>query len=1121
MPARDLLGERADRHDARSSSPVRRAALAFLAAAAVVVTGLVPTGAASADSAPSDPTSANSPETVTADVLPTPQIDGVVWDQEVVGNTVFVGGQFTTARPYGAAPGTQEVARSNFLAYDLTTGALRTDISPSFNAQVRSISASPDGKRLYVAGSFTSVSGQTRYRITAFDLPSMTLVSNFRPTVGTTVETVLATASAIYISGGFTVVQKETRLRAAALSPTNAALLPWAPVLEGGSAKAIVVSPDGSKVVLGGSFTSLNGSSDPGYGIGAVTADTGASLPWAMNSIIRNGGTKSSIMDLSSDGDSVYGVGYQHSQGGKATEGTFRASWADGTLTWLADCHGDTYSVEAVGDVIYTAGHNHACDNTGGFPNDPAAYHRAIAFSKTGYGTTINNPPPAGWTYGNFAGNPATNVLHWYPDFDAGTYTGITQGPWDVTSGGGYVLYGGEFTSIDGKKQQGLARFATSDVAPNASGPQASGTAMNPTVSAIGDGTVRVSWPANTDIDNTSLSYEVIRDGRTEPVYTVTADSSFYDRPTISFVDTGIAAGSTHTYRVRTIDPFGNATSSGTVSFSMPATGSLDAVPATAYDAAILADVPNHYWPLNEKSTTSASDWAGTATQTFQGSSVVRGAAGAETDGSGASARFSGNARTTSSTIEALTNTFSVEAWFQTTSTTGGLLIGASNDNGGNRDRLLYMGNDGRLHFGVYPGSVRMVDSDASYNDGAWHHVVATLGQGGQQLYVDGKLVDSRTDTISAQSYSGYWAIGGYSLSGWPDRPSSDSFTGSIDNVAVYRTQLSSVDVAAHTAAIGGAVEPEPEPEPVNRAPTASFTVSATALAVAFDASGSTDSDGTIASYAWDFGAGSGDAPTASGVTTTHTFPATGDYVVTLTVTDDDGASATSQKTVSVVAPEPEPEEPTTPAAVAADDFARSQAGGWGTASTGGAWGLSGGAGGFSVANGAGSIVNTPGQTRTASLNGVSVGASQTRVSFAIDQAPVGGGQYVQINARQVGSDKYTARVRVQADGVLQLQVQRSGTTLKAINLPQVAYAPGDTVTIVVDLAQNGAATVLSAKAWVGAESAEPSAWQVSATDSTPALQAEGTVGLMFYLSASATTKTTASFSAYSVVPSE
>ncbi|TDD27192.1 fibronectin type III domain-containing protein, partial [Actinomadura sp. KC06] len=42
--------------------------------------------------------------TLTADPLPTWQTNGTVWDVEVVGDTVYVGGTFTAIRPPGTSP---------------------------------------------------------------------------------------------------------------------------------------------------------------------------------------------------------------------------------------------------------------------------------------------------------------------------------------------------------------------------------------------------------------------------------------------------------------------------------------------------------------------------------------------------------------------------------------------------------------------------------------------------------------------------------------------------------------------------------------------------------------------------------------------------------------------------------------------------------------------------------------------------------------------------------------------------------------------------------------------------------------------------------------------------------
>ena len=53
---------------------------------------------------------------VTADALPTTQIDGVARRAATVDDTVYAGGQCTTARPAGAAAGGNTVNRNSLLS---------------------------------------------------------------------------------------------------------------------------------------------------------------------------------------------------------------------------------------------------------------------------------------------------------------------------------------------------------------------------------------------------------------------------------------------------------------------------------------------------------------------------------------------------------------------------------------------------------------------------------------------------------------------------------------------------------------------------------------------------------------------------------------------------------------------------------------------------------------------------------------------------------------------------------------------------------------------------------------------------------------------------------------------
>jgi len=524
-----------------------------------------------------------------------------------------------------------------------------------------------------------------------------------------------------------------------------------------------------------------------------------------INSLIRDGGTQSSITSLTSDGTSFYATGYVFGSTGNL-EGTARGDWATGSLVWVEDCHGDTYAAWPGEDVVYAAGHPHYCGNVGGFPQtDPWSFYRALAFSKAATQTVTADP----YGYFNFAGNPAPTLLHFYPEINTGSYTGQGQGPWTVTGNSDYVLYAGEFTIVNNKGQQGLARFARTGKAPNKQGPRVGSAAFALAGTSFASGTARLSWPANYDRDNEFLTYTLSRNG--VPVHTVTAPSSEWKRPTMGFLDSGLTPGTTYTYRLKVVDPFGNSAISDQVPVTVAAEGAV-----SPYAQGVIADGASTFWRLGEASGTPVFDWVG-FNDAVAGTGVTRGAAGAINGDANGASTFDGtpNGRVSTTTPITGPDSFAVESWVRTTSTRGGKIIGfgaSSTGSSGSYDRMVYMDNGGKIWFGVYPGEVRTLSTPSAYNDGQWHHVVASMGPDGMKLFVDGRRVAQRSDTTLGQAYTGYWRVGGDNLGGWPNQPTSAYLAGTIDDVAIYPAPLSSSKVLEHWVTSGRVSTVPPAP---------------------------------------------------------------------------------------------------------------------------------------------------------------------------------------------------------------------------------------------------------------------------------------------------------------------
>jgi PKD repeat protein len=867
--------------------------LALALASLIGAFGVVPAEAATPPVLQRDAT-----DGVTADVLPTAQINPTGWveDQAIKGDTVFAGGKFSSARPAGSASGSNESARSNLLAYSLSTGVLNAGFHPVVDGEVRVLALSPDKSRLYVGGDFTKVDGTTRNRLVAFNTSTGKVDPTFAVNLNGPVYAISATSTTVYVGGQFTSANGNNRGRLAAFRASDGGLSSgWTPATDGSSVKALLVAP-GGRVVAGGSFKTLKSGSTTVTADGSASLDPSTGKPgtWKVTSVVKQGGTGASVLSLHTDGTNVYGSGYRYGTSTANYEGVWAANPVDGSIVWLADCHGDTYDTTVLSGVVYTATHQHDCSNIGGYPEQTPTRieRRGTAFTTTARGTVApNSLIPA--TYSSFPGYPAPALINWFPDFKNPTCSTSTsclyanQPTNTIESSGDYVVVGGQFPTVNGVAQQGLARFAKPSVAPKKDGPRTyNGT--GPTVRAVASNVMRVT-AAPGDRDNLVLSrVELWRTDKSSPVWSADNLTAPWWRTTVAYTDTDVSAGKTYVYYLKMTDPDGNTTTSGQGYAKTPTSGT---VIDTTYSNQVVADNPSSYWRLDDPAgSTVATDWVGNEDLTLaQG--VNLGGAGYTSADPGVTTSGSTNASAAPGEATRAPQTFSAEAWFKTTATAGGPVIGYGNKPVGKseiHDRQVYLTQTGQLSYSVNASTTRTISSSKAYNDGKWHQVVASLSSGsGMALYVDGAKVASYAAVTSAQDYVGYWRIAGDAVPG----TGGTWLKGAVDDVSVYPTALSAGQVADHyTDATGKS--------PV-AAPAAAFTTDCSSLVCAYDASQSTpmvktEADPTIKGYSWSFG----DGTKASGPAVKHTYKKASSYTVALTVTNSDGMDATVTQSV-------------------------------------------------------------------------------------------------------------------------------------------------------------------------------------------------------------------------------
>lgn len=343
----------------------------FIASGAglVLATGLVTTvttgPSARADGQPNKIVSAD-PANFTPNLL-----DGDVQSIAQIGDRVFIGGNFTQAEEAGS---TTVITRNRVLAFNATTGKIDTGFHPSVDGEVSVVLPSADGHSLYLGGIFKNIDGVSHKNLARVDADTGQAVAGFTPDVDAAVKDLRLVGGRLWAGGNFDLVDGAAQSALATLDPDTGRrdtyqTLPFTGTQDGGTTHIVKmdVSPDGSKLVAIGNFTSVGGQSRPQIVMLDLTGGAAALANWqtgkyaaacssAFDTYMRG-------VDFSPDGG-FFVVSTTGAAGGTSKMCDSQARWETGATgsnlapTWTTFTGGDTtYAVEVTESAVYVGGH--------------------------------------------------------------------------------------------------------------------------------------------------------------------------------------------------------------------------------------------------------------------------------------------------------------------------------------------------------------------------------------------------------------------------------------------------------------------------------------------------------------------------------------------------------------------------------------------------------------------------------------------------------------------------------------------------------------------------------------------------------------------------------------------
>ncbi len=298
-------------------------------------------------------------------------VDGDVRSVVQIGGRIFIGGNFTQVK----AAGSQTVVnRGRVLAFDAATGAIDDSFKPSADGEVSVLLPSADGHSIYLGGQFTHIDGVAHKVLARLDIDTGASVAGFTPNVDARVKDLRLSGGRLWIGGNFAHVDGVARTALATLNPNTGRLdtfqsLAFAGMQNGGTTLVykMDITPDGSKLIAVGNFTSVAGQARPQIVMVDLSGATAQLSNWQTN---RYAAACSSSfdsymrdVDVSPDG-TYFVVSTTGAAGGTSKLCDAQVRWetsatgSDLQPTWVTYTGGDTtYAIEITNSVVYVGGH--------------------------------------------------------------------------------------------------------------------------------------------------------------------------------------------------------------------------------------------------------------------------------------------------------------------------------------------------------------------------------------------------------------------------------------------------------------------------------------------------------------------------------------------------------------------------------------------------------------------------------------------------------------------------------------------------------------------------------------------------------------------------------------------